>query len=137
MSLTLRWACTAPKYKGKLDTYIWQPFRNPPPFAYVKIFVSNREDPRNLRILLLFQNRDSRTSFQKSYAEKQTFAGHATWSSALDGASAIIVAYKHALREMSGFLRQASKQIMALVRPLNITLTRSSDTDSSQSSADI
>ncbi|KAK0516506.1 hypothetical protein JMJ35_001109 [Cladonia borealis] len=116
MSLTLRWACTVPKYKGKLATYIWQPFRKSPPFAYVTIFVSNRENPRNLRIVLLFQNRDSRTSFQKNYGESQTFGGGATWFPALDGASAIIVAYKHVLKETSEFLRQASKQIMALFR---------------------
>ena len=123
--MTLRWACTAPKYKGRINTYIWQPFRKSPPFAYVKIFVSNREDPRNLRILLHFHDKDSRTSFQKSYGEPQTFAGGAIWYPALDGASAIIVAYKHVLRETSGFLGQASKQIMALVRPLDLTRSHS------------
>ena len=123
LSLTLRWACTAPKYKGELDTYLWQPFRRPPPFAYAKIFVSNREDPRNLRILLLFRNTDSDRSFRGSYAQTQHRGDVATWVPALDGGRAIIVAYKNALKETSGFLKQASKQIMALVRPLNLTLT--------------
>ena len=136
MSITLRWVGTAPKYKGKLDTYIWQPFRKPPPFAYVKIVVSNLEDPRNLRMLLLFQEKDSRTSFQKSYAESRDFTGGVTWSPALDGLCAIIIVYRHALRETSAFLRQASKQILALVRPLNLTLMKPSDTDQSRSSAD-
>ena len=136
MSLTLRWARIALKYKDKHDTYIWQPFRKSPTCAYVKISVSNREDPRNLRILLLFQNKNSRTSFQESYAEPQTFSDGASWSLALDGALAITFAYKHTLRETSGFLRQTSKQIMALVRLLNFALTTLSDTDLSRASPD-
>ena len=132
ISITLRWVCTAPKYKGKIDAYIWQPFRKPPPFAYVQIFVSNLEDPRNLRMLLLFQNKDSRTSFQESYAQSRDFTGGVTWSPTLDGLFAIKIAYKHALREISEFLRQASKQIIALVRPLNLTLMRPSHTDLSR-----
>ena len=123
VSLTLRWPFTAPKYKGEFDTYIWQPFRRPPPFAYVKIFISNRETPRNLRILLLFQNAGSDRSFRASYAETQHLGDRATWAPALDGGRAIIVAFKNALEDTSRFLRQASEQIMALVRSLNLTLT--------------
>ena len=123
VSLTLRWACTAPKYKGKLDTYIWQPFRRPPPFAYVKIFVSNRENPRKLRVLLLFRNTDSDRSFRGSYAQTQHLGDGATWVPALDAGRAIIVVYKNALKETSGFLWQASEQIVALVRPLDLPPT--------------
>ena len=123
--------CTAPKYKGKLNTYITQPFRKPPPFAYVKIFVSNLEDPRNLRILLLFHEKHSRTSFQKSHAQIRDFLGLLPWSPALDGLFAIIVSYKQTLREISEFLRQASKHIMALVSPRDLTLMRPSDADPS------
>ena len=138
MSLTLRWACIAPKSKGKLDTYIWQPFRKPPPFAYVKIFVSNREDPRNLRMRLLFYKRDSLTSFQQSYAPMYMppSADGVNWSPASEGLSAIVVVYRLALRETFEFLRQASRQIMALVRQLNLTLMEGSDTDFLPSSAD-
>ena len=136
MSMTLRWAYTAPKYKGKLDTCIWQPFRKPPPFAYVKIFVANLRDPRNLRMLLLFHGKDSRTSFQKRYAQSRDFTGRVTWSPALDGLLAIFAAYEQALRETSEFLRQASKQIMALVSPFNLSLMRLLDNNLSRSSAD-
>ena len=129
MSMTLRWVCTAPKYKGKLDTYLWQPFRKPPPFTYVRIFISNLEDPRNLRMLLLFQKKDSRTSFQESYAQLRDFTSDVTWYPALDGLFAIIIAYKQALKKTSEFLRQASNQIMALVRPFSLTLIKSSHTD--------
>ena len=129
MSLTLRWACTAPEYRGKVHTYIWQPFRKPPPFAYVKIFVWNREDRQKLRILLLFHKRDSRTSFQESYApiSMRHLTDGVNWSPASEGLSAIIIAYRQALRETSEFLRQASTHIMALVRPLNLTLIRRSE----------
>lgn len=120
ISLTLRWACKAPKYKGNLYTYIWQPFRRPPPFAYVKMFVSNLGNPRNFRLLLLFRNTDSDRSFRGSHAQSQHLGDGATWVPALDGGRAIIVAYKNALKETSGFLTQASEQIMALVRPLNL-----------------
>ena len=137
MSLTLRWGCIAPKYKGRLDTYIWRPFRKPPPCAYVKIFVSNWEDIRNLRILFLFQNKDSHASFYKKYIQPQPVVSGATWFPALDAASAIIVAYKHALGETSEFLRQASKQIIALVRSINSTSTIPADTDLSRFSVDI
>ena len=129
--MTLRWMCTAPRYKRKLNTYISQPSRKPPPFTYVRIFVSNLEDPRNLRMLLLFHEKHSRMSFQKSHAQIRDFLGPLPWSPAFDGLFAIIVSYKQTLRDMSEFLMQASKQIMALVSPRDLKLIRPSDADSS------
>ncbi len=86
-------------------------------------------------MLLLFQNKDSHTSFQDCYA-LNPLPRSGSWFPALDGTFAIIVAHKYAQKETSEFLRQASKEIMTLVRPLNLTLTIPSDTDLSRSSAD-
>ena len=68
-------------------------------------------------------------SFQESYAQLRDFTGGVTWYPALEGLFAILAAYKQALRKSSEFLRQASNQIKALVRPYSLTLMGISHTD--------
>ena len=87
-------------------------------------------------MLLLFQDKVSHTSFQDSFAQQRPIPPGETWFPASDAALAIIIAYENAQKETSEFLRQASKEIIALVRPLNLTLTIPSDTDLSRFSAD-
>lgn len=60
----LHWQSNPPKYRGDFDTYIWQPYRKPPPFSYVRFYIIKPEVPRNLNVLLLFNDTRSLCTFR-------------------------------------------------------------------------
>ena len=113
---TLYWQSRPSAYSG-LYTYIWQPYREPPPYDYVKIHIAYNETPRNLRMILLFKNTRSFHSFRKLHEDltKQRDADEA-WSPVTEMVKAVFTVYQMILSDMSTFLQLSSNEVARLVR---------------------
>ena len=118
--LTLRWQDTAPVYRSDLNTYVGQPFREPPPFTYVTIFMLNKGEPRNLRVLLLFQSRLSLDAIRSVFVKRCFEMISECWLPVVRVVSTVIAAFQVALYEIISFLKQVSKQIVVLVRSFGL-----------------
>lgn len=113
---TLYWQSKAPRYSGDLDTYIWQPYRKPPPFTFVKLHIVNTETPQNLRMILLFKETRSLCDFRNRHQSiaRQQVATEA-WSSVTELARSILAVFETILSDMVDFLQCTSKEITRLV----------------------
>ena len=113
---TLYWQSKALRYSGDLDTYIWQPYRKPPPFTFVKLHIVNTETPQKLRMILLFNETRSLCDFRNRH---QSVAGQQVateaWSSVTELARSILAVYETILSDMVDFLQCTSKEITRLV----------------------
>ncbi|KAF6227877.1 hypothetical protein HO133_007605 [Letharia lupina] len=112
---TLYWQSKAPRYSGDLDTYIWQPYRKPPPFTFVKLHIVNTETPQNLRMILLFKETRSLCDFRNRHQSvaRQQVATEA-WSSVTELARSILAVCETILSDMVDFLQCTSKEITRL-----------------------
>ena len=116
--MTVCWQSTAPRYYSDLDTYIWQPFRSPPPFTYAKIFLLQNENAlRNPRVVLLFRHKSSLKSFRKKFHSSSEELSR-DWLPMKDLMRAISALYDLAIADTLSFLRETSRDIHDLVRNL-------------------
>ena len=126
--MTVCWQSTAttPKYKSDLDTYIWQPFRNPSPFTYAKIFVLHKDPTRNPRVVLLFQEKRSLHSFRKKFhSSSEQPPDNSNWVPTKDLTRAIASIYNVAIADTLRFLKETTRDIHSLVRFLPLFSPRS------------
>ena len=128
ISFSLRWQSNAPKYKGDLDTYVWQRFRKPPPFIYVRIFVLNRDVPQNLRALLVFESIRSLEEFKSLH--HNTLPSYQLCSDRVLPHIALIDTFKAAygvvLSDTIEFLKESTKQLTNLVEICEVHFCTSS-----------
>lgn len=115
--MTVCWQSRAPKYYSDLDTYIWQPFKNPPPFTYAKIFVLHKDLVRNPRVVLLFQQNRSLRSFRKKFhSSSEEASNNSNWVPTKDLTRAIASIYSVAIADTMKFLKETSRDVHSLVR---------------------
>ena len=113
----LCWQSNHPRYKGDLDTYIWQPHRKPPPFNYVKFHVINRNTPQNLKMILLFNNTRSLCAFRAKHRElTEHRTADEVWSPVIELVRSMLVLFQTISTDMVVFLQGSSKEVTRLVR---------------------
>ena len=112
---TINWQYTVAKYKSDLDTYIWQPHCNPPPFCYSYLLVSTSNAPCVPRALILFSTARSLKSFRQQYDSTST-TFFCMQPSAIGLLHALYAVLKVALTETKVFLQDVSQQIFDMVR---------------------
>ncbi|KAL2046149.1 hypothetical protein N7G274_001596 [Stereocaulon virgatum] len=110
IDLTICWQCLVPRFKSDLDTYLRQPFRTPPTFHYVKIYVLNLGAPRNLRACLLFDDPRSLDSFRQNMTNSSNMVSE-SWHSSHRLIHAILTAKSTALSDMMYFLQEANREV--------------------------
>lgn len=119
LNMTVCWQSRAPKYYSDLNTYIWQPFKFPPPFTYAKIFILNKDLARNPRVVLLFQQKSSLRSFRKKFhTGSEEPSDNSNWVPAKDLTRAIASIYSVAIADTLTFLEETSRDVHSLVRLL-------------------
>ena len=117
--MTVCWQSEAPKYKSDLNTYIWQPYKNPPPFTYAKVFILHKDLARNPRVVLLFQKNRSLHSFLKKFhSRSQEPSDNSNWVPTKDLTHAIASIYSVAIADTMKFLNQTFRDVHSLVRIL-------------------
>ena len=116
LDFSLRWQHRAPEYRGDLDTYIWQNFRKPPSAVYVKIFILNRGEPQNMRVLLQFKNNRILNSFRSRHKALPRPAVSSNLDlPAVELLDTFGIAYNVVLSDMINFLNELSEQTSKLV----------------------
>ena len=117
---TLYWQSGSPKHSGDFDTYIWQRYRKPPPFEFVKFHITAKNRPRSLKMILLFHDKRSLGAFRTQHQEhisqrlSTRVAGEA-WSPAAELVTSTSALFRLVLSEMVQFLRSCSKEVTRLV----------------------
>ena len=111
---TIKWESIVRDYKSDLDTYIWQPHRYPPPFAYARVFISTNNVPCVPRTLILFSSTRLLQSFRQQY-ESTSAMFKCIRSSAIGLLHGIYAIYRVAINEMKDFLQDVSRQIFDMV----------------------
>ena len=53
--MTLQWYSKCSKYEGDLDTYVWQPYGQPPEPDYLKLYVATGESDSHHRAIVVFK----------------------------------------------------------------------------------
>ena len=115
----LRWQSDVPKYSGDLDTYIWQRFRRPPSFAWIRIVIIDIDNLRNLRLLLLYKKSRSLEGFCSKIEAGKVYDGTSNpWTPTIAMMDTLSITFGVFLSDMIVFLREASKQISEMVRIL-------------------
>lgn len=116
-SATLYWQSKGPEFKKDLDTYIWQPYRKPPPFNYVKFYFFKNETLQNCRMILRFNDACSLCAFRSLHQEhtKQRVAGE-SWSPVSELVMSISALFQMIVSDTNEFLRCCSREITRLVR---------------------
>ncbi len=113
---TLYWQSKSPKYSGDFDIYIWQPYRKPPPFDYVKVHIVNKETTRNLKMLLLFNEARSLCAFRSRHQECTPHrAADEAWSTSTELVRSISAVLETIISDMVEFLQCCSKEVTRLV----------------------
>ena len=113
-NFVLYWQSQTPS--GDFDTYIWQPYRKPPPFSYVKFHIINTESPRNLKMILLFNDTRSLCAFRTRHQEltRQRVPDEA-WSPITELIRSISAISTTMLSDTVGFMQCCSKEVNRLV----------------------
>ena len=113
---TLYWQSKQSRYSG-IYTYISQPHRKPPPFNYVKLHITYNESPRNLRMILLFNDIRSLCAFRTVHQDftKQRDSDE-TWLPGTELVRSISAVYETVLLDMTEFLQFSSNEVARLVR---------------------
>ncbi len=113
---TLYWQSKSPKYNGDFDIYIWQPYRKPPPFDYVKVHIVNKETTRNLKMLLLFNEARSLWAFRSRHQQcTPQRAADEAWPPSTELVTSISAVLETIISDMVEFLQCCSKEVTRLV----------------------
>ena len=114
----LYWQSQPPGYSGDIDIYIWQPYRKPPPFNYVKLHIVDDETSRNMKMLLLFNDSRSLCAFRTLHQELTKRRDTSEiWSPDVELVRSISAVVETMLLDMAEFLQYSSKEVTTLVRP--------------------
>ena len=122
LKLTICWQPLAPRFGSDLDTYLRQPFRRPPSFHYVKMYIFNLDTPRNVRAFLLFDDTTSLASFRQNVGrqniEHASSITRESWHSTKELLYSVESACAIALSAMAQFIQEANHVVFTLVRQL-------------------
>lgn len=111
---TIHWQYKVAKYKGDLDTYIWQPHARPPPFCHASLFIHTRGLLGVPRAAILFSATRSMKVFRRQY--DLTYARFScVQPSAIGLLHTIHAVYSVALAETKMFLQYVSRQVFDMV----------------------
>ena len=98
-----------------MNTYIWQPFRYSPPFAYARVFITNLRTPHIIRLLVLYKSSKSLASFRAlNEVERGSESGDAR-APTDELIHKISIIYGVILAEMLTFLREVAEQLSNVV----------------------
>ena len=114
---TLHWQSKAPRYKNDFDIYIWQPYRKPPLFSYVRFHIFNTEAPRALKMLVFFSGTQSLCAFRSQHQKlAPQRSANDVWSPVDEYMRSLSAVFNTIISDMVEFLRSSLKEMTRVVR---------------------
>ena len=111
---SMLWQFQSPDFSSDIDTYIWQPYRKPPPYSFVKIYILKNTSTDELCAFFLFDSIQSLQGFRFSCKlHESLFSGVNHVSFRL--ARYLYAAHQMILSNMIHFLDKTVKTLTAIV----------------------